>query len=1152
MKVKYLIGTAIAIAAIASCKPKEPDLVAEVRLQSETIAFPVAGDIKTVGISANSDWTASVSESWARVAPENGNASTTSISIQVAENTTGEARQATLTVTCGSATASATITQAGEVAVGGIETAEGFISFLAEAPASTEADEYDITADIDMGGAVVTPASTFSGVLNGHNHKIYNYKVQSSEPNSGFFLNNSGTIKDLILGSKDGNAYDGTSAVSYMDNVETINFTGGVAAVNDGTIENVKNFAKVIFPAACKTAELSGIGGIAGKADKASTIYGCGNWGTIVALGSIGAEYYVGGIIAYMNNADVMIEKCTNNVPIEISLFVNKASMFGGIAGRANLGGIIKDCQNNSSITYNQPEETGGTYMMIAGVVGALYTGSQALGCTNKGDVTSTRLQVSRIGGIVGTLNSTGVVADCVNDGNITLRHAAPNVNWQSAGGIVGFEEKGDIGNIIRNNTNNGKVTVDVEILGTHASNRVHAGGILGLGNLGIEIYENINNGEISATNRATGSDNAIQIEAGGIVGGIRGPQSYTRANVNNGKVSCNAGAFGFCGGIAAHVGSLATNAADATIRLSSDENKAAITGSEPTKTGSVAGVNDGIISECVAGGSVNGATLDDSNFVTLSVGTNNGKIENLKSPSGSSASSKSLDVDKTEIRVEASVTSASFSIESNVSWSVACAETWITSFTKSGSNNGTVEIAFSANTSTTDDRTATFTVSAEGVDSKTVTLIQGKVLDAAPHCLPSADELDLMAIEALKEAPDFSRWTDGSGVIKITADIDATKLTSLPVKTIPADITIDGQNHTITLALESTGQFTGLFQEFKGTLKNLKTAGSVKTVYAGGDEYRISPMICTLAGGVVDKCTNEAVIINAGAGSPNNKYSYAGGIVAVFNTDGASITNCVNNGNITIENNSCAMAGGIVSYGQTNSSAPTLTIENCQNHGNIVLNHTGGNWDYIGGIIGKVGASSNPFTNFIVKNCSSDANITIDKAPKLRGGGLIGSGGATSTYEFADNVYSGTITVNSEETVDRLIGGCAPGYSEAAAVGKVTNCTFSGKILAAKDGGNIYFGGIYGNNGSADIVIDGCKTTAASVIDGGTAPKSIGVIAARPNAAGFTVKDCKIAGQVNMGTGMITITKDNIEDWMFKGSATTVDVTLTNNGFNE
>ena len=171
-----------------------------------------------------------------------------------------------------------------------------------------------------------------------------------------------------------------------------------------------------------------------------------------------------------------------------------------------------------------------------------------------------------------------------------------------------------------------------------------------------------------------------------------------------------------------------------------------------------------------------------------------------------------------------------------------------------------------------------------------------------------------------------------------------------------------------------------------------------------------------------------------------------------------------------------------------------------------------------------------------------------------MRGGGVLGSSGASTDYEVSGCSFTGLFDIQSTEEVDRLCGAVGPGFSEAAATGTVSNCTFDGSVKAV-NGGNLYLAGIYGNNGSASVVIDNCKTTARSSISGFTAAKSIALIAARPNKAGFTVKNCKVAGKVVDVTAEepaeITVTADNIADWMFKGSGTTVDVTLENNGYN-
>ena len=80
---------------------------------------------------------------------------------------------------------------------------------------------------------------------------------------------------------------------------------------------------------------------------------------------------------------------------------------------------------------------------------------------------------------------------------------------------------------------------------------------------------------------------------------------------------------------------------------------------------------------------------------------------------------------------VSASETSATIDVSSNVSWTVTKTDgDWVTLNTTSGSNDGTIELAFSANESS-DARTATFKISGNGVE-KTFTLTQGGVVDGA------------------------------------------------------------------------------------------------------------------------------------------------------------------------------------------------------------------------------------------------------------------------------------------------------------------------------------------------------------------------------------------------------------------------------------
>ena len=79
------------------------------------------------------------------------------------------------------------------------------------------------------------------------------------------------------------------------------------------------------------------------------------------------------------------------------------------------------------------------------------------------------------------------------------------------------------------------------------------------------------------------------------------------------------------------------------------------------------------------------------------------------------------------DVVVAASETEASFDIEAkNISggWSVTTDAGWITDYTKSGTESGKIAVKFDANTGA--ERTATFTVSAAGVNDLTLTLKQG------------------------------------------------------------------------------------------------------------------------------------------------------------------------------------------------------------------------------------------------------------------------------------------------------------------------------------------------------------------------------------------------------------------------------------------
>lgn len=118
-------------------------------------------------------------------------------------------------------------------------------------------------------------------------------------------------------------------------------------------------------------------------------------------------------------------------------------------------------------------------------------------------------------------------------------------------------------------------------------------------------------------------------------------------------------------------------------------------------------------------------------------------------------APEKNLTVENAAVEVEATATSAAFTVKSNVEWTVTKAEgDWITKFTESGSNDGTITVEFAANEGAL--RTAKFEVA--GADKKVeITLTQKAAGEAPVVEYKSLAELNAAILAAGEEEIDFT-----------------------------------------------------------------------------------------------------------------------------------------------------------------------------------------------------------------------------------------------------------------------------------------------------------------------------------------------------------------------------------------------------------
>ena len=338
----------------------------------------------------------------------------------------------------------------------------------------------------------------------------------------------------------------------------------------------------------------------------------CINRAQINASGKIPKESGLAGLIGCMPTSGVQVVNCANEADLTFNLPVAKVVHMGGLGGRIAAAVVFDNCRNTGNLTYDEIEKPS-TWTTLGGICGVAYLGATFNGCVNKGNLKSNINQVVRMGGILGTLNQGGTLSGCVNEGNLTIQQPT-NANWQTAGGLVGLQEKSvtnDMDNVIMGSTNKGAIVIEVDNATTHA-NEVSAGGIIGIACLQLRLANNTNEGSVTIVNKAAGG-----VHAGGIMGSwVKATSLEMSGNVNKGAVSATTSdnAKASAGGV------IGLNDVAATITL--DKNLASVTCGRAEATGSIAGINKGTLENCIAGGSVNGTAVTASNLESLTQGS--------------------------------------------------------------------------------------------------------------------------------------------------------------------------------------------------------------------------------------------------------------------------------------------------------------------------------------------------------------------------------------------------------------------------------------------------------------------------------------------------------------------------------------------------
>ena len=392
--------------------------------------------------------------------------------------------------------------------------------------------------------------------------------------------------------------------------------------------------------------------------------------------------------------------------------------------------------------------------------------------------------------------------------------------------------------------------------------------------------------------------------------------------------------------------------------------------------------------------------------------------------------------------------------------------------------------------------------------------LLKGQVTVAAGHhrVLPPVESATIGKVktistpEGLKAFAEAADSYDADDVVTIDADLD---MTGVDIAPFELNCTLDGRNHKIyNIALGTS--LVSILNE-GAVLKNAVFGSSDGTSYDGTSELTIdgNPGSIGVVGvnhgtvetvttfvnidavinnstdrvggvvgtnhGIIKGCTNHGDI-NV-TGKAVNK-PWIGGIVGRMESGCIGVENCINTGDITVDNSMVQTASGIAGILQGGN------ITGCDNSGNITVKSSE-LWSYFSGIVSFVQIYADTPTE--VSDCHNTGNFEVSGAGARGLGGIAAfmHNGSKQPLLISGCTNKGSLTVTGLYNTSKTplgVGGIF-GFSDynQSVKNEIKNCENTGDILLEEvvftDGylNNLpSAGGILGR-ATASMEISGC-----------------------------------------------------------------------------
>ena len=451
----------------------------------------------------------------------------------------------------------------------------------------TEGEEVKLGADINLEGYVWEPVSSYFGIFDGQNHKIYNFTINSDASRVGFIstlgnADNAATLKDVVFGSSNGTSADGASSINATG--ANSQYVAVVGYVRNSIVSGVKNFMPVT--ASTDVNRSHAIAGIVGSVNSNGLVENCINNAAITDNSTYAnfAGSAIGGIVGQINGSNSQINGSTNNG--DVINYCPDVCYVGGIVGLGGVGqsgNVIENCLNTATVNNaaaSLQHISDGTCKLgdgvewqigVGGIVGVMGNMS-IIKCSNEGVINQSKKVVEgsaytalgketdtrpALGGIAGVACRSGAtIKGCTNSNNV--RYISEDQDSAAMGGILGVAvnsgktcsvliTKADDGT---RTTNSGKLS-EQDSGGVATSYSMYIGGIVGLGassNLTVSYCDN------SGNIRSKQSQNAGNFRFGGIMGTAEGASIDNCTNsgyiqAHGGGTSVGAQVGGICGG---------------------------------------------------------------------------------------------------------------------------------------------------------------------------------------------------------------------------------------------------------------------------------------------------------------------------------------------------------------------------------------------------------------------------------------------------------------------------------------------------------------------------------------------------------------------------------------------------------------------------